>query len=146
MQVGKVELFPDQSSWLNLNVRNIPWTCSISMHSSASNRTIHQPPKIALWNGSEIAFQFNTELKLSVLPFSSILNPHPQPQRISSYIASHLSSEKRILAERLQCVVRYQEAQCHPPDLLSGQEMDSQLQIKERERFSVKIIANSTGK
>lgn len=35
MQVGKAGSFPAQRSWLNLRVRKIPWTCSISMYPSA---------------------------------------------------------------------------------------------------------------
>lgn len=120
MQVGKAGFFPAQRSWLNLRVRKSP-----GLAASVCIRVPHQhktrpPHKISLlaWvNAQGIAFQSNL--------------PTRTPSKRHLPVVSHLSSEKRILAECPRCS---QVPRNTMPESLSGQGMGSQLQIKERER------------
>lgn len=131
----KGRFFPARHSWLNLSVRKIPWTCSISMYSSASPARDPPPdPKVSLlaWvNAQEIAF------------YSNPPTHPPTPSKGHLPVVAHLSSEKRILAE---CPRYSQVPRNTMPDSLSGQGMGSQLQIKERKRLSVKTNVISAGK
>lgn len=136
MQVGKAGSFPAHHSWLNLRVRKCPWTCRINMYPSAPPAqdppTPHPQVSLLVWvNAQEIAFQSNT-------PIHS-----PTPSRGHLPVVSHVSSEKRILVE---CLRYSQVPRDTTPDSLSGQGMGRQLQIRERERLSVKTNVISAGK
>ena len=133
MQVGKAGSFPAQRSWLNLRVRKIPWTCSISMYPSAhQHKTPHPQVSLLVWvNAQEIAFQSSN-------PIHS-----PTPSRGHLPVVSHLPSEKRILVE---CPRYSQVPRDTTPDSLLDQGMGRRLRIRERERLRAKTNVSSAGK